>query len=34
VAGVILVVIGVLALAAGGVLVGLHLGARDYAGFY
>jgi hypothetical protein len=34
VAGVILVVIGVLAFAAGGVMVGLHLGARDDDGFY
>jgi hypothetical protein len=32
--GVILVVIGVLAFALGGVLVGLHLGTRDDDGFY
>ncbi|MGE0026483.1 MAG: hypothetical protein AB7O78_11760 [Thermoleophilia bacterium] len=32
--GVILVVIGVLALAIGGTLLGLHLGARDDDGFY
>lgn len=34
VGGVILVVIGVLAFAGGGVLLGLHLGARDDDGFY
>ena len=34
VGGVILVVIGVLAFAIGGVLLGFHLGARDDDGFY
>lgn len=34
VGGVILVVIGVLAFALGGTLLGLHLGARDDDGFY
>ncbi len=32
--GVILVVIGVLVFAVGGVLLGLHLGTRDDDGFY
>jgi hypothetical protein len=34
VAGVLLVVLGVLGLGIGGVLLGLHLGARDGDGFY